>query len=83
MRKIDEIDEIVYSYNTKSKRGFSYSEIIDVISMFGVSKEDFLDKLGVHTAMMDNGVMITYHSDVALAIRLVLEKRDANVFEFD
>lgn len=83
MRKIDEIDEIVYSYDTKSKYGFSYFEIIDVISMFGVSKDDFLDKLGVHTAMMDNGVMITYHSDVALGIRLVLEKRNANFYEFD
>ena len=74
----------VYNYPTKYPQGFIQSEIDELLKEFpDITLEDYNSKLGVHTAMLINYEIITYHSDVLLGITCCLENREINSLEWD
>lgn len=79
-----QLKDKVYSYPTKYPEGFIQSEIEELLKEFPtITLEDYNSKLGVHTAMLINYEIITYHSDVLLGITCCLENREINSLEWD
>jgi hypothetical protein len=79
------VKQIVNSFPTKNKEGFTNEEIELLIkSKFSQIKlEDIKSKLGVRTVRVINEEIVTFSSDIITAITCVIEKRDPNMFEFD
>lgn len=75
--------ETVNGFNTKHKEGFTSSEMLQVCNKANVDYDEFLEKLGVNTCIMIDNEIITYHSDVELALACCIEGREPNVFEWD
>lgn len=79
-----EIYNTVYNYPTKNKEGYTPKEIEDLLKSFPtVDKDKFSATLGVHTVMIKDKEVVTYHNDIFYAIQAVLENRDLNAFEWD
>lgn len=78
------IKDVIYNYPTKNEHGFTTEEIKKLLKLFGgISVRKFNKKLGIHTAMLIDGEIITYHCDVLMAIRCCLENREQTFAEFD
>lgn len=71
------------NFKTKHKEGFTRQEIKDFCQLNNFNFEDFCDRIGVVTGVVVEGEFLTYRDDIELAIRLTIEKRDKNIFEFD
>jgi hypothetical protein len=85
MKQRDFIKDLVGSYPTKNKEGFTSEEIKDLVAnnFPHVTKEQFAEKLGINTCMVINGEVVMYRFDVRLALRLINEDRDVNALEWD
>lgn len=79
--------EIVNSYKTKNKEGFTASEISKMLKdeFPQISYKTFDEKMGVVTAMLDEKTKETiyYHCDVDVALRCSIEDREMTVGEWD
>lgn len=75
------MDEL--SNSTKHKQGYTSLEMVNLCDKLGLDKPTFYDKLGVNTCMVIDGEVITYHCDVELAVRLVIEDREMTQEEWD
>ena len=75
----------VYKYPTKHSEGFTNTEIKELLEKYypEVTIEKLFEKIGVHTGYFKDGESITYHHDVDLGIRLVLENREMKQYEWD
>lgn len=83
-KSIQEAYEYVDNYNRKHKQGFTYSELIDVLSNIeGISMPHVEDAMTGNTGMVIDGDFISYTCDVKKAIQCGLEKRQLNVEEWD
>jgi hypothetical protein len=84
MGKSISIRDKVNNYPTKHQEGFTGKEIKELLKEYPqVKEEDFFKAMGVHTAMFKDGESITYHCDIELALRCVVERREPKVFEWD
>jgi len=71
-------------FKTKNKQGFTNSEILKLLEKYpDIKVKDFNKAMGVHTCMMIDGEIISYHGDVQLALILCLEKREPKSYEWD
>lgn len=78
-----QLKDKVYNYPTKYKEGFTTKEQLDLLSELNLNKDEYSEKLGIHTCQIINDEIITYHHDVLLAIKLTIEHRDVTVGEWD
>lgn len=80
-----ELKDKVYNYPTKHFEGFLEEELKQLLQKEfpKIKLEDYHSKLGVHTAMLKEDGIITYHSDVILGITCCLENREISLLEFD
>lgn len=81
--RLKDVSNVVTDYPTKNIEGFTRKEIDTLLSQYGIDKEKFNKALGVCTGMIINGDVVTYHSDVELGIKCVLQNRAQSLAEFD
>ena len=81
----DDLKELVYSYKTDSKYGFTNSEMRELIDMFpNINMEKFNNAMMGNTCMSnERGEIINYHCDVLTALSCGIEDRDQHWYEFD
>ena len=79
------LKDLVYSYPTKSKYGFTDSEQKEIIKNFpNINMEKYYSAMFGNTCMMnDDKEIISYHVDVLKALRCGIENRDLNESEWD
>lgn len=87
------IADIVYEYPTKDRNGFMHEEIDALLEKLKeifpknadkLNQENFCEKLGVCTQMLnENNESITYHCDVAKAIKQIVSNRKEYSWEWD
>ncbi len=80
---VNNIEQVVNSYKTKYKKGFTDDEMKSFVKEHSLDKKKIGIALGTHTAIVINNKIITYRHDIIKAIRCVLEKRDERQEEFD
>ena len=85
MKKLitDSITSTVNKYPTRSDYGFNPREIVTLLTEYDINIDKFYDALGVNTCMIEEGQVITYHCDVAKALRCVIEDRQQTLEEWD
>ena len=76
-------DEYIYYYPTKHKEGFITDEMLKLIYDLHLGRDRFFDKLGVNTAMVKDGDWITFHEDVARTARIIIQRREMYLYEWD
>ena len=81
--KADEVSEAVSKFPTKNKEGFTDNEIKQLCEMFKIEEKKLNTALGTNTVIMIDGEIITYHSDVEMALICCVEHRDMNALEWD
>ena len=80
----EEIIKTVSFFPTKNKEGFTDAEIQKLITNFPeINLKRFYSALQNITCMSINDEIVTYHSDVQLALRLGLDNREMTQEEFD
>lgn len=78
------ISERVYAFKTKYEQGFTNREIAELLVSYPeINMDAYHEGIGIHTAMMIDDEIITYHSDVILGIRCGVENRKPTHWEFD
>lgn len=83
LKKIN-VQEIVFGFKTKNKEGFTKEEIKELLKLFpDVTIEKLNKALGTNTCMIIKKEIITYHSDIEIAIRRCIENRGFKFGEFD
>jgi hypothetical protein len=76
--------KILGTFKTQYKEGFTRKEMKELLKKFPTVTEAALNNaLGVNTAIMRGGHILTFKSDVELALRCCIEKRGKTSFEFD
>ena len=76
--------KIVENFKTISEYGFNREEMIEMVKLYPkININDFWDRLGINTGVIDNGHYITYPVDVELAIKCLLEGREKHPHEWD
>lgn len=84
-----DVNAFVESYKTKSEWGFNRDELMAVYlkvkESYPVSfkKDKFWSALNGVTGIVENGEMITYPCDVALACRCAIADRNPSLLEWD
>lgn len=82
-QKID-IPQIINSFPTKNKEGFTHSEILQLINQYPqINTRKFFGAIECVTAQNIDGEIVIYHQDIELAFTCGIENRDINSFEFD
>ncbi len=83
--KQKEIEDRVYSYQTKDDRGFTSEEMVDLLKQFPKLKADKFDNAmrGNTCALNDKGQVLTYHCDIVRGIQCGLENRELKSWEWD
>jgi hypothetical protein len=79
----ENIDDIVYDYPTEFEEGFTAEDIKSIGEKYGIESTDIFESIGVCTMLMKEGKGVTFHSDVALALRCIVEGRDKHPWEWD
>lgn len=74
---------VIDNYPTKHKHGFIRSEIDTLLKKYKINTTKFNTNLGMNTCMIIDGDIITYHSDIELALKCTLRGTKKNVFEWD
>lgn len=78
------LKEIVYNYPTKHPEGFTPTEVEALLKKYPTANiKKFIKVLGVHTAIIINKELITFHEDVLTALSCSLENSEQNLAEFD
>lgn len=80
------LEELIYSYPTKSKYGFTDVEIKEFIALNvkqPISQKHYDGAMWGNTCMVENNKIINYHCDVLKAIRCGIEKRGLTFSEWD
>lgn len=80
------LEELIYSYPTNSKYGFTDDEIKGFISLNvkqPISQKHYDSAMQGNTCMIEGGNVINYHCDVLKAIRCGIEKRGLTFSEWD
>lgn len=81
---IDNVQHIVHNYPTKYERGFTSTELNELLVQYGINITEFFYRLGIgHTCMVIDGNTIRYHCDIITALRCVIENRDMTLDEWD
>lgn len=76
--------EIVYSFKTRYKEGFTNEEIVEILKMFpNLDLRKFYDTLYGITCMFKGNDIITCHSDILKALVCGAEKRGLRPREWD
>ena len=78
-----ELKDIVYNFKTKHDSGFTREEQLRLCDQIGISKPQYLDKLGTNTCLLIGQEVITYRHDVLKAIQCVEENRNLKSWEWD
>ena len=79
------IKELVYSYPTQHKMGFTQAELDDLLTNFpNLSLEKFNEELGVITCMMnEKGEYIIYKHDILKGLHFSLTNDRRRLIDFD
>lgn len=81
----DKIEEIVYSFPTKHKEGYTREEITGLLKekFPKITREQLAKKIGTVTGIIIAGDLLIYQSDIINALLCVVENREQSSFEFD
>lgn len=60
----------------KSKFGLTDNEIKALLKERKINEKDFNKALGINTCMIINGEIITYHTNIDKALRLLTNKKN-------
>lgn len=78
------LKETVFNYPTKYVQGFTTAEVKELLKKYPKANlKKFNQALGVHTAIVIDKQILTYHNDVLMALTCAIENRNPNVAEFD
>jgi len=78
------IYQIVYTYPTKNKEGFTPLETAELLKLFPeMNMEKYNDAMMGNTGMIIDGEFITYPCDLFTAITCGVENRNMTSMEFD
>ena len=66
------ITKLVSNYKTKYKQGFTNNEIKQICDELSISHDAFYEALGVHTAVRIDEDIVTYHTDVIMALNCTI-----------
>ena len=76
--------KLVYEYPTKYKEGFLPDEIKEILKTFpNINMDKYNDAMGVHTVIIIENDIITFHNDILTAFKCGIENRDITIGEFD
>lgn len=83
--KIDykNVSEVISAYPRKHIHGFTSTEIDLLLKKYKISRTKFNEEMGVNTAMLIDGEIVSFDTDIELSLRVLLGGRKRNVFEFD
>jgi len=83
-QEIEKVKDLVYNTKTTCMYGFKPKEIEELLKNFpNIKRGDFNRALGVNTCMMHDGEIVTYHSDIELALITLIEDREKHLYEWD
>ena len=81
------VEELLERYPKANERGFSADDISNILKFFGddeINMEKFNDVMMGNTgAVTDDGVFLTYHTDLRRALICGIERRDLKTGEWD
>ena len=82
---MDIIEKTIMGWRTKYKDGFTSEELEQVLEHFGIEdkSDEFTAALGTYTCAMIDKEFITFHHDVILGVRCVVEDRSPYSWEMD
>ena len=83
--KTSNVSEVVNSFKTKYKEGFTQGEIKELLDEYypEINMDKFNDALMGITCMMIDNKMIIYHCDIITAVNCAIENRNMKSYEFD
>lgn len=79
----ENLNDFINNYPTKYQSGFLAFEIKEILERFQIDEDTFYKALGVNTCMVIDGQAVTYHCDIELALRCVIENRNKTLNEWD
>jgi hypothetical protein len=79
------IRELVYSYPTQDKMGFTQTELDDLLINFtNINMEKFNDSLNFITCTLnENGECVIYHHDILKGLYFGLSNKQPRFLDFD
>ncbi len=84
MGYMENIREKVYDFKTKSREGFTKSEIDTLLKDYpNINRDKFNSALGGITCTMVNNEIVIYHCDIEKALLCGVENRDLYIWEWD
>lgn len=80
---VKNLSEVIDNFPRKHKHGFVASEVDALLKKYGINKKAFSKEMGINTAMVIDGEVVNYDSDIQKSIQCLLQGRTKNVFEWD
>ena len=78
------INQIVYSFDTKHKQGFTTTELEQILTKFPkLDRRKFNDAMNGSTGIILDGDFILYHNDIIKAINVSLYGISLRIYEWD
>lgn len=76
--KLEDIYQMVMSYPTSSKYGFTRGELIQLLSSLNIDFEVFCEEFGINTCRAVDGEVRYYHADIFNTLKKILFNIEPN-----